>query len=135
MMFHDDQLLLVICNKIEIIISFILLSRGVPGIGMGLLHVLLLVLIQEHGLAQHVIGGDGGNDCCLFVTVNVGGVNADLDGEYNLKTKEDLKPEEPCLNGCIYTKAGSPSTEEYCFKKDNEAGADVQCPVRKTTFY
>ena len=96
----------------------------------SLLALLLFIHHQEHGLTQDIIGGDGDNDCCPFVTVNVGGANANLDGEYKLKTKQDVKPEEPCLNGCIYTKSEPLSTKEYCFKIDNEAGADVQCQVR-----
>ena len=96
---------------------------------MRSLLALLLVLGQDHGLPQDVIGGDGDKDCCPLLTVNVGGVNADLDGQYKLKAMQNFKPEEPCLNGCIYTKEGALATEEYCFKLDNEAGADVQCEV------
>ena len=101
---------------------------------MGITVFLLLALILrgEKGLitGQGPVGGDDLNDCCPFITVDVGGDNTHLDGDYNLKEKKVDNPEpEVCINGCIYTKDGSSSTAEYCFKTDNAAGADVKCSV------
>ena len=100
---------------------------------MGVRVILLVAFILrgERGLisGQGPIGGERGNDCCPFITVNVGGSNADLKGEYTFRDQERSKREEICINGCIYTKDGSPSTDEYCFRSDSLAGADVKCPV------
>ena len=92
----------------------------------------LLFLPGERGLirGQGPIGGESNNDCCPFVTVNnVWGTNAHLKGEYTLKDNKGPKPEEVCINGCIYTKVGASSSDEYCFRTDNVAGADVKCSV------
>ena len=96
------------------------------------LWVVLLILPGEKGLigGQGPIGGEGGNDCCPFVSVNMGAPNEDLDGFYTLKNNQGSKPEEVCINGCVYTKDGSPSTNEYCFKQDDVAGADIKCQVK-----
>ena len=91
----------------------------------------VFILNGEQGLirGQGPIGGEGDNDCCPFISVNVEGSNADLKGDYRLTKKSGSKPEDVCINGCIYTKEGSPSTHEYCFKADNAIWADVKCPV------
>ena len=86
--------------------------------------------IRGHGL----IGGEGGNDCCPFLSVDVEGSNANLKGDYRLKKKSESKPEDVCINGCVYTKDGSHSTNEYCFRADNAGGADLKCPVRIVLF-
>ena len=93
--------------------------------------LVVFILNGEQGLirGQGPIGGEGDNDCCPFISVNVEGSNADLNGEYRLNKKSGSKPEDVCINGCIYTKEGSPSTHEYCFKADNVIWADVKCPV------
>ena len=100
---------------------------------MGVRVILLVAFILrgKRGLisGQGPIGGDEGNDCCPFITVNVGGSHANLNGEYTLIDKAGSKPDVVCINGCIYTKDGSPSTDEYCFRVDSLAGADVKCPV------
>ena len=96
-----------------------------------ILWVVLLILPGERGLigGQGAIGGEGGNDCCPFVRVNVGAPVENLDGLYTLKNKQGSKPEEDCINGCVYTKDGGPSINEYCFKLDDVPGADIKCPV------
>ena len=100
---------------------------------MGIRVILLVAVLLrwERGLirGQGAVGGEGGSDCCPFITVNVVGSYANLNGDYTLTQHKESKPEEVCINGCIYTKEGSPSTKEYCFKADSLAGADVKCPV------
>eukprot|EP00091_Calanus_sinicus_P016784 TRINITY_DN36346_c0_g1_i1.p1 TRINITY_DN36346_c0_g1~~TRINITY_DN36346_c0_g1_i1.p1 ORF type:complete len:142 (-),score=24.02 TRINITY_DN36346_c0_g1_i1:75-476(-) len=59
---------------------------------------------------------DVGNDCCPVISVSVGGSYADLSGDYQLKENRSSKPEEVCLNGCVYAKDGLPSYGEFCFK-------------------
>ena len=73
--------------------------------------------------------GESGNDCCLSIAVSVGGLYDNFTGDYQFKRKEGSKPEEVCINGCVYTKVGEPLTKEFCFKADSSAGADVKCPV------
>ena len=106
-------------------------SAPSPSMGIRLILLVALILNRElqsvKGAAPHWF--EGRNDCCPFITVDVGGDNANLTGEYNLKDDKGFKPEDVCINGCIYTKEGSPSTDEYCFKTDNTAVADVKCPV------
>jgi hypothetical protein len=75
--------------------------------------------------------GEDGNDCCLSIAVSVGGSYANLTGEYQLKLFIGSKPHEVCINGCIYIKDGSPSTDEYCFKYESVTGADLKCQVGK----
>ena len=99
---------------------------------MGITSILLVSLII--GGERILIRGQDAtidNDCCLSIAVSVGGAYANLTGDYQYKRDAGSKPEEVCVNGCIYTKAGSPSTEEYCFKYENDAGGNVQCKVRK----
>ena len=69
------------------------------------------------------------NDCCLSIAVSVGGAYANLTGDYQYKRDAGSKPEEVCVNGCIYTKDGLSSTREFCFKGDSVAGVNVQCQV------
>ena len=88
--------------------------------------LLYITLLFVHG--QGPVGGHGADDCCPFIMVNVGGAYQDLDGEYTLKAKQDLKPDEICLNGCIYSKKDDP--DDFCFRMDEEFLADVECPVR-----
>ena len=99
---------------------------------MGITGILLVALILggERILFRGQDTTIGDNDCCLSISFSVGGSYADLAGEYQLKEDAGSKPEEVCVNGCIYTKVGSPSTDEYCFKSENDAGGDVQCKVR-----
>ena len=80
---------------------------------------------------QDATFGESGNDCCLFIEVSVGGSYANLTGDYQYKRKEGDKLEEVCVNGCVYTKDGLPSTVEFCFKGESVAGANVKCQVGK----
>ena len=101
---------------------------------MGITSILLVSLII--GGERILIRGDptlgeSGNDCCLSIAVSVGGSYANFTGDYQYKRKEGDKPEEVCVNGCVYTKDGLPSTVEFCFKGKSVAGANVQCQVRK----
>ena len=88
--------------------------------------LLSMTLLYVH--CQGPVGGQGEDDCCPFITVNVGGVYQDLDGEYTLKTKQDSKPDAMCLNSCIYSKKDDP--DDFCFRMDEEFLAAVECPVR-----
>ena len=102
---------------------------------MGIIGILLVSLIigGERILfrGQETTIGEGGNDCCLSIAVSLEGSYANLAGDYQLKEDAGSKPEEVCINGCIYTKDGSPSTDEYCFKSENVVGLDVECKVGK----
>merc|ERR1712106_542294 len=56
--------------------------------------------------------------CCLQKVVSGDPV---LDGSYNLleeRSVETLTSEDQalCVDGCIYSKTGSPASDEYCFK-------------------
>ena len=101
---------------------------------MGITGILLVSLILggERILfrGQDTTIGESGSDCCPSISVSVGGSYANLTGDYQYKRDAGSKPEEVCVNGCVYTKVGSPSTDEYCFKSENDAGGDVQCKVR-----
>ena len=102
---------------------------------MGITGILFVTLIfaGERILfrAQESYIGERGNDCCLSIAVSFEGSYSNLTGDYQLKEDAGSKPEEVCINGCIYTKDGSPSTDEYCFKSENVVGLDVECKVRK----
>ena len=91
--------------------------------------LLAVVLLSWWVEGQGPIGGEGGTDCCPLITVSVGGQNASLDGEYRLKEKKSSKPDDVCVNGCVFTKEGFPDTDEYCFRADS-SGADLQCSVQ-----
>ena len=101
---------------------------------MGITGILLVFLIfaGERILfrAQESYIGERGYDCCLSIAVSFEGSYSNLTGDYQLKEDAGSKPEEVCINCCIYTIDGSPSTDEYCFKSENDAGGDVQCKVR-----
>ena len=94
-----------------------------------LVSVLILRGERDHIRGEATISEEGGNYCCPFITVKVGGSNANLNGEYKLKVNTGSKPEDICIDGCIYTKEGSPFIKEYCFIADSVAGADVKCLV------
>jgi len=48
----------------------------------------------------------------------------DLDDVYSLKEEVADKPEEICVDGCVYTRANaSNSGEEYCFKNEKSSGS------------
>ena len=90
-----------------------------------------LILRGERDLirGQGTTSEEGVDYCCPFITVNVGGSNANLSGEYRLKVNTGSKPEEICIDGCIYTKEGSSFMKEFCFVADSGARADVKCLV------
>ena len=102
---------------------------------MDITSILLVALIMggERILirGQDPTLGEGGSACCLSISVSVVGSYADLNGDYQLKRDAVSKPEEVCVNGCVYTKDGSPSIEEYCFKSESAPGGEVQCKVGK----
>ena len=107
-------------------VSFVLLGMLITAILLG------LFIIQG---GQGPIAGDDGSECCPNITVKVGSNNANLDGEYKLIDKNISTPGEECINDCIYTKEGSPSTDEYCImyrvpSKDYAAVTDVNCMVQ-----
>ena len=78
------------------------------------------------------IGGDGSANCCPIITVNADDNNQELSGKYKLKIKQESKPNEVCINGCIYTKQDDPDEYEYCFKMENIYPAVVKCEVMKS---
>jgi len=48
----------------------------------------------------------------------------ELDGTYNF-VENRVEPEDPCIDGCVYTKPGTPD-DEYCFKTEQSEG-NVKC--------
>ena len=52
-----------------------------------------------------------------------------LDDVYTLKEDEGSKPEEICVDGCVYTRSNaSHAGEEYCFKNEDIGGV-MECQV------
>merc|ERR1711915_1131752 len=94
---------------------------------LALLYFTLLSVHTQVG----TVGDQGREDCCPSIIVNGLQTNQDLNGEYILKTRLHSKPEEACLNGCIYTKKDD--KEEYCFKKDEESLISSECFVLQST--
>ena len=65
------------------------------------------------------------DECCLIKTVrDAAGEDSKLNGVYILKTRMEAKPDEVCLDGCVYTRDNA----EYCFM--NKPGPTVVCEVR-----
>merc|ERR1719427_1928451 len=63
-------------------------------------------------------------DYCQTKVVTGAPSGSGLDGTYELKEDEKTKPEEACLDGCVYTRGG----EEYCFRSEPLATSpDVVC--------
>ena len=93
----------------------------------GVLALLLFIGTLCRIGGQGLVGGDGAESCCKFITVNVD--NDDLNGNYVYKEKKDEKPETVCINGCVYTKEGEIAGDEFCFVKDEDLTADAACPV------
>ena len=89
---------------------------------------ILLIFLLSSTESQGPVGGDGNTECCPSIYVNVSGENSHLAGTYTFKEKEDSKREEACVNGCIYKKDNSPSTDEYCFER-KDADANLECQV------
>ena len=56
---------------------------------------------------------------------DIQGEDSKLNGVYTLKTKEDLKPDPRCVDGCVYMK----DKEEYCFIDKKGPAGTVVCEV------
>merc|ERR1719447_1418777 len=109
-------------------------ATGVHTTVAGTLHLFLLAL----PVFTSVRVTPEGHSCCQFVVVeDAAGEYVDLNGNYILKvdTAADL-PDPICLDGCVYTKEGAPTEEEYCFREEATAGANVEqnsCPAISST--
>merc|ERR1711915_368651 len=77
------------------------------------------------------VGDQATEDCCPSITVSGLETNQDLNGEYILKTKLNSKPDEVCLNGCIYMKKDD--KDEFCFRKDEDSLISSECFVVLST--
>ena len=67
----------------------------------------------------------GNNTCCLFLNVTDEGFT----GIYKNVDKLKDKPEDECINGCIYIKVGGNDEDKYCFEKTTKGGFDTKCEV------
>merc|ERR1712180_85693 len=109
-------------------------ATGVHTTVAGTLHLFLLAL----PVFTSVRFTPEGHSCCQFVVVeDAAGEYVGLNGNYILKvdTAGDL-PDPICLDGCVYTKAGAPPEEEYCFREETTSGASVEqnsCPALPST--
>merc|ERR1719447_2721975 len=105
-------------------------ATGVHTTVAGTLHLFLLAL----PVFTSVRFTPEGHSCCQFVVVeDAAGEYVGLNGNYILKvdTAADL-PDPICLDGCVYTKEGAPTEEEYCFREEATSGASVEqnsCPA------
>merc|ERR1719419_380569 len=66
--------------------------------------------------------------CCSVKIVSGKGV---LDDTYNLVKEDEDKPEDVCLDGCIYQRK-SKLDEEYCFKEETNENAPGSVSCEKT---
>ena len=89
-----------------------------------------------------LISGLFSGECCQLRVISGMG---DLDDVYSLKAEVADKPEEICVDGCVYTRwdlhpsdpyltlllraNASNSGEEYCFKNEQSSGS-LECQVR-----
>merc|ERR1711962_1484558 len=99
-------------------------ATGVHTTVAGTLHLFLLAL----PVFTSVRFTPEGHSCCQFVVVeDAAGEYVGLNGNYILKvdTAGDL-PDPICLDGCVYTKQGAPTEEEYCFREETTSGANVE---------
>merc|ERR1711962_1373890 len=109
-------------------------ATGVHTTVAGTLHLFLLAL----PVFTSVRFTPEGHSCCQFVVVeDAAGEYIGLNGNYILKvdTAGDL-PDPICLDGCVYTKQGAPTEEEYCFREETTSGASVEqnsCPALPST--
>merc|ERR1712180_502941 len=109
-------------------------ATGVHTTVAGTLHLFLLAL----PVFTSVRFTPEGHSCCQFVVVeDAAGEYIGLNGNYILKvdTAGDL-PDPICLDGCVYTKQGAPTEEEYCFREESTSGASVEqnsCPALPST--
>jgi len=67
--------------------------------------------------------------CCSVKIVSGKGV---LDDTYNLVKEDEDKPEDVCLDGCIYQRK-SELDEVYCFKEETDENASGSVSCEKTT--
>merc|ERR1712002_166762 len=65
-----------------------------------------------------------GGDCCPLVSVGI--------DDYVFSQYLPDKPEEVCSNGCIYTRLGDTSSDQYCFKQGDAVENNVQCKADLT---
>ena len=65
--------------------------------------------------------------CCPKMTVT-NSVDPELNGEYLLQGEEEEKPEEICVDGCVYTMGG----DEYCFILTNQGSVECQVWILKS---
>merc|ERR1719447_384379 len=109
-------------------------ATGIHTTVAGTLHLFLLAL----PVFTSVRFTPEGHSCCQFVVVeDAAGEYVGLNGNYILKvdTAGDL-PDPICLDGCVYTKQGAPTEEEYCFREETTSGASVEqnsCPALPST--
>jgi len=85
---------------------------------------LTIILLGILNLAAKAKG-----ECCPLRVISGMG---DLDDVYSLKAEVADKPEEICVDGCVYTRANaSNSGEEYCFKNEQSSGS-LECQILHT---
>merc|ERR1712055_449284 len=108
-------------------------AAGVHASVAGTLHLFLLAL----PVFNSVRFTPEGHSCCQFVVVeDAVGEYIGLNGDYTLKMDSLDLPDPICLDGCIYTKQGGPPEDEYCFREEATAGANVEqnsCPAISST--
>jgi len=84
---------------------------------------LTIILLGILNLAAKAKG-----ECCPLRVISGMG---DLDDVYTLKEEVADKPEEVCVDGCVYIRANaSNSGEEYCFKQEQSSGS-LECQNRE----
>jgi len=71
-----------------------------------------------------------GSVCCPLQIVTGRG---DLDGQYSLVESQSDKPEEICLDGCIYARGTGSPEDKYCFKlADGSGESECMAPLPDT---
>merc|ERR550519_2097626 len=104
-------------------------ATGVHASMAGAVHLFLLAL----PVLTSVRFTPEGHSCCQFVAVeDAVGEYIGLNGDYTLKMDSLDLPDPICLDGCIYTKQGGAPEDEYCFREEATAGANVEqnsCPA------
>merc|ERR1712106_81957 len=80
------------------------------------------------GILPCLLGGPSlvwSQSCCP--TKIVSGMDVtDLDGTYSFVENRGENVDDPCIDGCVYTKTTGPADDEYCFKTEPTDG-NVQC--------
>ena len=89
---------------------------------------LLVGIIFSLATCQSPIVDEENIECCEYMRVS----DPSFAGVYKLNRTEATKPDELCINSCIYTKMGVNSSEnghdEFCFKA-SDRGYDTKCEV------